>query len=130
MATVNHTVTRVPGVGDDHTRVVVWTPLTTANADGEFITVPEHVDVTLHVFGTVGAGGSIRFEGTNEIASATNVVVMHDPRGPGAGDLIFTVANAVRQVLTPMLRMRPFVSAGDGTTSFTVIAVIRRQWTR
>lgn len=129
MATIGHAPIRVPGVGDDHTRVVVWTPLTTANPDGDFLVVPDHVDITLHFFGTVGAGGTVVFEGTGELASATNVVTLDDSRGSG-NPITITTANASRQVLNPLLRMRPRVTAGDGTTSFTVIAILRRQWTR
>lgn len=129
MATVNHENLKPQGVGAD-TQLIRWSPLTTTNLDGDWIAVPEHSDITVHVFGTFGAAATLTMQGSNEVvASPTAPATLHDSRG-AANDLTFLTAgaNAIKQCAESPHRMRPLLSGGDGTTSLTVIAkCVRRK---
>jgi hypothetical protein len=73
--------------------------------------------VTVH--GTFGAGGSITIQGSND---GTNWFALTDPQG----NALTKTAAAIEQVLESPLYIRPLVTAGDGTTSLTVILLCRR----
>lgn len=123
MATVNHVNLRPEGYGGSDVMLIRWTPLTTANSDGDWIAIPQHRDITVQVFGTFGAGGTITMQGTNEVvASPTAPFTMLDS---ATAVLTFTAA-AGKQAVTSPHRIRPLLSGGDGTTSLTVIVACRR----
>lgn len=117
MATRLFTPYAAPGGGD----IVVWGAWTGLlnGDDGETIEIPEHVDLTVHIFGTLGVGGSISLRGTNEVTGVTNEVVLNDSRGSG-NPITITAVPAARQVLEVLKRIRPIVTAGDGSTNFSV----------
>src|SRR5262249_50287624 len=103
-------------------------PLTTTNLDGERISTPLQRDITIHVFGTFGAGLTLSIEGSNEVvASPTAPVVLNDSRGVGNAMTFLTAGgNAAKQLLEACTRIRPRITAGgDGTTSLTVILAAR-----
>jgi hypothetical protein len=99
-----------------------WTPL--ANGDtGRFFDAPTLPDKTVQVFGTFGVGGSVNIEGSND--GGTTWHILNDSRGEGNA-LTLTVADT-RTILENPGLIRPNVTAGDGTTSLTVIIVAESQ---
>lgn len=78
-------------------------------------------DKTITVRGTFGVGGSVSLKGSDS-ADATAVTgwdILNDSRGEG-NSLTFT-ARDTRVVLENPARLAPHVTAGDGTTSLTVV---------
>ena len=76
-------------------------------------------DKCVQVSGTLGVGGSVNIEGSND---ATNWVILHDPAGAA---LTLTAVPALKEILENPVYIRPNVTAGDGTTAFTVILAQR-----
>lgn len=112
MATVNLArdgLTTGFGVG------IGWTPLTTANADGQRWDTQDFPDCSVQISGTFGAGGTLVIEGSNE-TTPTTWNTLNDPSG---SPLSFTAAG-LKQILELTRWVRPRVTAGDGTTSLTV----------
>ena len=66
-----------------------------------------------------GSGGTCLIEGTND---GTNWYTLTDPQGVA---LSITTAG-IYQVIQVTLKMRPRVSAGDGTTALVVTGLLRR----
>lgn len=97
-------------------RVFSATPLTFAGSDQTAAIGPEFAnyrDRNVQVFGTFGAGGSIRIEGSHD---GTNYAVLADAQGTA---LDITTAK-IEEITVPTLYMRARVTAGDGTTSLSV----------
>lgn len=117
MATVN--LTRDPSTGAGVG--ITWTPLTTTNSDGQAWDTLDFADMSVQVTGTFGVGGSVKIQGSNE-ATPTTWADLNDPQ---ANALAFTAAK-IEQVLEMPRWIRPLVTAGDGTTSLTVILWARR----
>ncbi len=119
MATVAKAVTRITSYGDE-AHVITWGPLTTANADGEPVEMPGSADRSIQFQGTFGAGGTIRIEGSNDGVS------WHPLTDPQGTDISKTVADL--EAISELTRyIRPFVSAGDGTTSLTATLLVKRR---
>lgn len=124
MATVNYStlvdvVDAKGGLG--HIGFIITWP-TMANGDvGQAIpkNFSAFVDRTFQVEGTFGAGGSVAVQGSND---STNFRALTDPQGV----VIAVTAVGIKQVTEACANMRPAVTAGDGTTSVTVTAFIRR----
>lgn len=76
-------------------------------------------DKTVQVLGTFGVGGSVNIEGSND--GGTTWAIINDTRGEGS-PLTFTTAD-VRAINENPDLIRANVTAGDGTTSLTVIIV-------
>jgi hypothetical protein len=76
-------------------------------------------DVVYQVTGTLGAGGSVSIEGSND--AGTTYHILNDSRGE-TNAMTFTALDTRRVNERPLLS-RPNVTAGDGTTNFTVTAV-------
>jgi hypothetical protein len=68
----------------------------------------------VHVSGTLGAGGSMSIQGSNDLA---NWVILRDSLGVA---LTFTALPGLRDVLENPQFIRAVVTAGDGTTNFKV----------
>jgi hypothetical protein len=117
MATVN--LTRDPSTGAGVG--IVWTPVTSANAEGKPRDSLDYADISVQVFGTFGAGGTVLIEGSNQ-ATPTTWATLADPQGNA---LSFTAAK-LEQILEMPRWIRPRVSAGDGDTSLTVALWARR----
>lgn len=119
MATITPSVEN--GVDGDPSIVrVTWTNMANGD-DGSPVRMSQWADRSIQVFGTFGAGGSARWEGTNTDA-ATNFAALTDPQG---NSLDFTTAK-IEQVTEAVTQARPRVTAGDGTTSLTVVMLARR----
>ena len=105
-----------------------WTPLTTTNSDGSVAGPkqgsPSLPDKTVHITGTAGSGLSIKIEGSND---NSNWVTLTDPQGSA---LIFTAIDKISVVQENPLYIRPNVTAGDGSTSITVIISARSSMPR
>lgn len=100
--------------------VVTWAALTTTNSDGAPLDWTQWADRCISFTGTFGAGGTVVLQGSND---GTNYFTLNNAQGTA---LSFTAAGLKQAVELP-LWVRPFVSAGDGTTSITAILVARRQ---
>lgn len=101
-------------------RGIVWTGLLNGD-DGEGFDPQTFADVSVHVHGTFGTGGTVLIEGSNQ-ATPSSWATLADPQGNA---LSFT-AEKIEQVLEGVRWIRPRVSAGDGTTSLTVSMWARR----
>lgn len=98
--------------------VVTWTPL--ANGDvGVTADYPRWADRNVQVFGTFGAGGSLKIEGSN---NGSNWATLTDMAGNTA---VFTAAG-IKMIQENVMWIRPSVTAGDGTTALTAVMIARR----
>jgi hypothetical protein len=104
----------------DH-EVYTWTPLTTTNADGAPIAYAGAGGRTVQVNGTLGAGGTLIVEGSND---GTNWYQLSDLGGTA---ISFTAAG-LKGIREEPLYVRPRVTAGDGTTSLTAVLAVRRNY--
>jgi hypothetical protein len=104
----------------DH-KVVIWTPLTTTNADGSPISYASNGmgGVTFQIGGTFGAGGTVVVEGSND---GTTYFTLNDQ----ANAAVTVSAAALKTIRDAPLFIRPRVTAGDGTTSITVTAAFQK----
>lgn len=102
-------------------RVRTWTPLTTTNNDGAPISYASNGmgGVTFQVNGTFGAGGTLVVEGSND---GTNWYTLSDQANAAVS---FSTAG-LKTVRDQPLFIRPRVTAGDGTTSLTVVAALQK----
>lgn len=124
-ATISH-----PSTSGGTTRdvmLVTWTGLTKATDDyGAAVQVPALADRSVQVIGALGVGGSVRIEGSNKAVPGEAVpadwAVLTDPQGNN----LDISAPKIESVTEPVLWIRPRVTAGDGTTDFTVILLLRK----
>jgi hypothetical protein len=92
-----------------------WTGLTQTTADdGAPLELPDYADRSIQIQGTLGVGGSLNIEGSND---GTNYVLLTDPQG---NNLTITAVGRMEQIQEITRFLRPRVTAGDGTTSFNV----------
>lgn len=115
MATVARTTARVVG----STLRVTWTGLTTTDTDGDPIDAPDHVFKEVQVFGTFGAGGTVQIQGS--LNEGTTWAPLNDPQG----NALNIAAAAIERVQESTARVRPLVTGGDGTTSLTVVMILK-----
>jgi hypothetical protein len=101
-----------------HALLVTWTGL--LNGDqGDAIELPDWADRCIQITGTFGASGNMRFEGSLD---GTNWFPITDPQGNA-----INLTAAGGEALTEVTKyVRPNVTAGDGTTSLTVMMYARR----
>lgn len=92
---------------------VTWSGVLNGD-DGAPVEYADFADRSVQVQGTLGAGGNLRWEGSND---GTNYVVLTDPQGNA---LNFVAVSTLEQVEELTRFMRPRATAGDGTTNFTV----------
>lgn len=117
MADITPTITLIEGV-ENHCHLVTWGPM--ANGDvGLPIDMPGAADRSVQVVGTFGAGGNLRLEGTND---GTNYAVLTDPQG----NALDITAAKIEAVMELTHKVRPRVTAGDGTTALVVTMLLRR----
>src|SRR5437899_12821646 len=87
----------------------------------------QYPDKSVQIYGTFGAAGSVKIEGSDEapqtIENPTPVAptwfTLRDPRA-GTNLLVFTAADG-QEILENVTQIRPNVTAGDGTTSIKVV---------
>lgn len=97
--------------------LLVWTGLLNGDT-GEPAELAGHADKSVQILGTFGAGGTIVIEGSND---STNYVTLTDPQG----NAISKTAAALEMVAENTRKIRPSVTAGDGTTSLSVYMLVR-----
>lgn len=98
---------------------VKWVALTTTNNDGSAVGLADFQDRTVQVYGTFGAGGSVTIQGSND--DGVTWATLTDPLG---NNLTFTSAG-MKQITELPQYLRPYVTAGDGTTSLSVYLHMR-----
>jgi len=98
---------------------VTWTGLTTTNTDGAPIFAPDHTIKDVQVFGTFGAGGSVRIQGS--LDGETTWAALNDVQG----NALNISAAAIEKIQETSASVRPLVTAGDGTTSLTVVMILK-----
>lgn len=113
MAVRDYTATRRA----DGTVLVTWTGLLNGDSGAPY-EAPVYADRAMQVTGTFSTGGTLLMEGTID---GTNYATLTDPQGDA---LSFTSAR-IEQVMELATKMRPRVSAGDGSTSLAVSMLIR-----
>lgn len=98
----------------------VFTPMTNAGADvsADVLFGPEFSTKEVQVFGTFGAGGTLLIEGS--LDGGTTWVTLNDVQGNA---LSFATPGRIEKIQETTARLRARVSAGDGTTSLTVVFV-------
>ena len=89
---------------------VAWLAVPNGN-DGAPIDIGDLSDRTIQITGTFGTGGSLSIEGSND--GGTTWATLTDPLG---NNLTFTAAGMKAITELPQ-KIRPRVTAGDGTTS-------------
>lgn len=119
MATRAYSVDQVQEFGAN-SWIITWTGLLNGD-DGAPVQMPECADGSVQFFGTFGAGGSIQWEGCNQ-RSGANFVILTDPQGNN----IVKTAAAIETCEEVSFQRRPKVTAGDGTTTLTAVALLRR----
>lgn len=102
----------------------IWTYTPMVNGDtGLPLELGNYSDRSVQVFGTFGAGGNVRIQGT--LQDPNNSPTWATLNDPASNALDFTAAK-IEQVLELTRGIRPNITAGDGTTSLTVIVMVRR----
>jgi hypothetical protein len=120
MATIQPTVAQVQTFGSRGAHVITWAPMTQSGSDvGAPIEMPGWADRSVQVTGTLGTGGNVRIEGSND---GTNYATLNDPQG----NALDVNSLKVEQILEITRYIRPRVTAGDGTTSLAVSLLIVR----
>lgn len=113
MATIQPVVDLTLGNMD---AVVTWGPL--ANGDvGADVQIPGRRLISLQLIGTLGVGGNVAIEASNEAEVTTRSALVTALSALG----ISTYQDGVSA-----RNVRPRVTAGDGTTALTVIALYQR----
>lgn len=122
MATVNPTLEKV------HENLIIFTYADMLNGD---VGLPIHSrwsdfgDRTIQATGTMGSGGTLKYEGSNKNDAAT-MLELTDPQGNA---IAIQTVNKSEQIMEACVYGRPKVSAGDGSTSITAIVTCRRSRT-
>jgi hypothetical protein len=127
MATINPVITQIlGGYGTDDSGHYIagtryqWGPMANGDVGAPAVNAPGFPDRAMQVFGTFGTGGSVAAEGSNE-ATPTNWAALTDPQG----NTIAIGSAGVKTVTEATINFRPHVTAGDGSTSLTVILFFR-----
>ena len=98
-----------------------WSGLLQSSLDtGTPAELPDYADRSVQIGGTLGVGGTVVIEGSND---GTTYITLTDPQGNA---LSFTAIDRIEQVQEITRFIRPRVTAGDGTTNFTVTFYGRR----
>jgi len=105
-------------------RVYEWTPLINGDVGGPII-LDDFADITVKMYGTPGAGGAVTIMGSLNLPGETTDTGSALEEEAGV-PLILLTADRFATPRNAPLSLWPSVTAGDGTTSLTVRAVIRR----
>ena len=111
------TVTRLPGADLD-VRLVTWAALGNGD-DGAVLELTDYADMTFSVDGTFGTGGSITLKGSND---GVNYYPLSDPQGTA----ITKTAAGTKRVTESLRYIKPYCTAGDGTTALVPYLLCRR----
>lgn len=101
--------------------LVTWTGLLQSSADvGAAFECADKTKLTAQLSGTLGVGGAVTIEGSNDNASWG---ALHDAAGAA---LVLDAIGEINVAGEQPRYVRPHVTAGDGTTSFTVVLLAKR----
>jgi hypothetical protein len=90
-----------------------------ANGDtGRPVSGFQYSDQTIQVYGTFGTGGKIEAQGSNDHQTAGATFIQLTDAG---GTPIGILASGIKQIMEHTYLLRPACTAGDGTTSLTVL---------
>jgi hypothetical protein len=106
--------------GDGSVKKFTWTGLANGD-DGVPIDWAQWADRSIQVLGTFGAAGNLRWLGSND--DGTTYATLTDPQG-NALDITSAKIESITEISQ---KAKPSVTAGDGTTSLTVVVIARRQ---
>jgi hypothetical protein len=95
-----------------------WTGLV-VNDTGSPFTLSQFADRSVQVSGTFGAGGLVVIEGSND---GTNYVTLNDPQG----NPISITGPKIESISEIVLKIRPRISGGDGTTNININMLVRK----
>ena len=118
MATILPTRTKLPDLVDYHNITVTAWPLLANGDEGEARTVCRPADLTVQIFGTFGAGGTLVIDGTLD-------GIHWSPMTDTFGVPIAAMASKLLTLADVPLAIRPRVVDGDKTTSLTVLLLGR-----
>lgn len=107
---------------DGFCQYVTWAALANGDTGQPLLNASKYADKTVQIFGTFGASGSVTLQGSNDprvVSDPSNAVwfTLTDP----ASSAITKTSAAGEAILENPRYIRPQVTAGDGTTSLTVI---------
>lgn len=121
--TIAPTTTNVGSTGNF---IVTWANM--ANGDvGLPWSAPDWADRNIQVIGTFGSGGRVAMQGSNKAApDAGTASADYSPLNDAAGVPISVAAAGFAEISEVPYWTRPKVTAGDGSTSVTVIMMVRR----
>lgn len=84
---------------------------------GKPVTLPALGDRSVHIYGTVGAGGSITMQGSNDVeATGQDWQTLDGQSAP-----LTLLTGGIYAIMPTAVQIRPLVVGGDGTTNITVI---------
>ena len=86
--------------------------------------LPGYNQVSVQVEGTLGVGGNLRWEGSNNAAVPAGAT--YQPLSTPQGVALDIAAFGIKTSQDSAVAMRPRATAGDGTTNFTVTALFAR----
>lgn len=98
----------------DRVGKTIWTGLTNGT-QGPGVNLTRWLFKSIQVFGTFGAGGSVRIEGSMDGGTTWGAC-----KDGGNNDLNITDSKIYAMISTGLL-VRPNVTAGDGTTNLSVV---------
>lgn len=115
--------TRIPTIqyapnGSRNGALIQWAGLLNGD-DGAAVESMDYAERTVQIEGTFGSGGSVTLRGSNDGANFRDLT---DPQGN-----VITKGAAGLEVIAEGPRyVRPYVTAGDGSTNLTVTVWARR----
>lgn len=113
MALINYAISPL---GDDSVMKVTWTM--TAGDTAQPLAYAQWSDRSLQAEGTF-AGATVTLQGSN---SGNGYVALSDP----LGNTLSMTSAGMKQVMEVTGYVKPVLTGGDGTTSITITAVVRR----
>lgn len=116
MATIQAAVVNIVGGITRYT----FAPMTQAALDvSTVLEAPDFAHKEVQVFGTFGAGGNVAIEGS--LDGGTTWAVVNDVQG----NALNVTSAKIEKIQETCARLRASVTAGDGTTSLTVVFVLK-----
>ena len=92
-----------------------WANLTSANPDGEALSLPHTTDRSVHIAGTLSTA-TVILQGSNEVTPPP-----WEPLHDAAGDAISVTSTGIHMIAENVMHIRPLLSGADGSTSVDVI---------